>query len=425
MVLLIVVAMLVGPLIGEDFVQPETIPAVAPSAPTPPTPPTSPAKSAATLDVQRVLDTMGKAVVAGDAAAYAACIFPRSPFFLVEQAEWAKDLLKHETKPVAFTAAAVSDGTVASCLTSDGQTVETWTGAVRFAWTMPTTGEAKKSAEASVEFEAVFMRAAGSTAWKYAGEALDMLDVPVATTHATIHYPKGAKVPADQIAKAFPAAKAHVDAFFGREIDRVEEIRLYDRRDVLQLSVYPSMFQTDTTLSGWSETGQSIKFLTMYARDEKGWTAAFAHEYGHVATWNLGDKAAATPWWLQEGIAELAAESFTGGRSRINPIIVAWAKKNELATWDEITDYRKTPQTKRRQPYHQGHHMVGFVHDTKGREMCIAWIAAMAGGKSLDEASREVLGTPFADLDTAWRAHVADLVAKTEAEDAGKRDERR
>lgn len=394
--------------------------------PTPtPTPPLTHTHSPSPREqIQAALDAMGKAVLAGDAAAYAKTIatpLARSTFFTVEQQEWAKDLTKPETRPVAFTATVTEEGTVT---TVPGQTgAERWVGAVRFAWTMPTTGEAKRSKDATVQFEAAFVRNVsgdGEHAWKYAGEAMETLDADPKTTHATIFHPKGAKTPAEQIAKAFPLAKAHVDEFFGKAIDRVEEIRLYDRRDVLQFSVYPSMFQTDTTLSGWSETGQSIKFLTNYARDEKGWTAAFAHEYGHVATWNLGEKAAAMPWWVQEGIAELAAEAYTGGRARIDPIITGWAARNGLATWDELADYRKTPQDKRRHPYHQGHHMVGFVFDTHGREKCIAWITAMARGRSVDEATRETLNTGFADLDRAWRDHVAALVARSEASSPAK-----
>jgi hypothetical protein len=389
------------------FTSPATTLSRVPSPPFPAL--AAPAREPAVRDqIQAALDAMSKAVLAGDPKAYADCIAPRSPFFTVEQAEWAKDLLKPETRPVAFTATVTADGTV------DGNG---WFGPVRFAWTMPTTGEAKTSKEAAVEFD-ILMTHTGDGFWKYAGEAMDALDADPKAVRATIHYPKGAKTPppaARQIAQAFPIAKAHVDEFFGQAIDRVEEIRLYDRRDVLQFSVYPSMFQTDTTLSGWSETGQSIKFLTNYARDEKGWTAAFAHEYGHVATWNLGDKAAAMPWWVQEGIAELAAETYTGGRARIDPIIVAWAKRDGLATWDELADYRKTPQDKRRHPYHQGHHMVGFIHDTFGREKCIAWITSMAKGSSVDQAAREVLAQPFADLDRAWREHVAALVAKSKA----------
>jgi hypothetical protein len=59
--------------------------------------------------------------------------------------------------------------------------------------------------------------------------------------------------------------------------------------------------------------------------------------------------------------------------------------------------------------------MVGFIHDTFGREKCIAWITSMAKGSSVDQAAREVLAQPFADLDRAWREHVAALVAKSKA----------
>ena len=270
-----------------------------------------------------------------------------------------------------------------------------WTGPVRFEWEMPTAGPAKlASKKTSVEFEARFYRVGEQDGWRYAGEALETLETP----SAVIYYPKGAEKAARHIAEGFPEAKKHDDEFFGKKIERVEEIRLYDRRDVLQFSVYPSMFQTDTTLSGWSEAGQSIKFMTTYARDVRGWTAAFAHEYGHVATWEMGERASNMPWWVQEGVAELAAEAFTGGRGRIDRVMVRWAKEKKLAEWLQISDYRTTDQGMRLHPYHQGHHMVGFVSDTYGAEKRVAWLQRMADGADLEKATAKVLGLEFAEV---------------------------
>lgn len=377
--------------------------------------------------VQRCLDGMGKAVAAGDSDGYLGHIARRSAFFLVEQREWAKDLTRAETRPASFTAKATGPGASATqkltLVGADGKPaptdVEVWTGPVRFEWEMPTAGPAKlPSSKTAVEFEARFYRAPEDGAWRYAGEALETLESP----NAVIYYPKGAERAARHIAEGFPAAKKHDDEFFGKNIDRVEEIRLYDRRDVLQFSVYPSMFQTDTTLSGWSEAGQSIKFMTTYARDVRGWTAAFAHEYGHVATWEMGEKASAMPWWVQEGVAEMAAEAFTGGRGRIDKVMVRWAKDKKLAEWMQISDYRTTDQGMRLHPYHQGHHMVGFVSDTFGAEKRIAWLQKMADGADVEKATAKVLGLTFAELDAKWREHVAGLVAKAAEQDASKAD---
>lgn len=374
-----------------------------------PAPPRAVQPGMAEATVQACLDAMAAAVVRGDVEAYLGRVAARSPFFLVEQREWAKDLTKAETRPTAFTAKAMGPGAVGMFRVGAAE-MSSWTGEVVFEWEMPTEGPAKAGKKASVKFEARFLRRDDGDVWRYAGEALEVLETP----HAVIHYPKSGEKAAKAIAEGFPAAKKHDDAFFGKAIDRVEEIRLYDRRDVLQFSVYPSMFQTDTTLSGWSEAGQSIKFMTTYARDVRGWTAAFAHEYGHVATWEMGEKASNMPWWVQEGVAELAAEEFTGGRGRIDRVMVRWAKENNLPDWPAISDYRSTDQKLRLHPYHQGQHMVGFITDRYGAEKRVAWLAAMAAGADVEKATARVLGLPFAELDAAWRAHVAELVKKSD-----------
>lgn len=418
----------VGALFGSAVACGQTGVSATPATPTTAQP--DPAMAATSKEIAAVLTAMGHAVVAGDIDAYLKHISPRSPYFLVEQREWAKDLAKADTKPSAFSATIVEASSLETrelAMIGEGgkpgkvETVQAWIGEVRFEYTMPTEGPAKvPSKSVNLSFLVMFLKNHATSAWQYAGEALESLN----TTNAIIYYPRGYQAPAKQIAEGFPQAKAHDDEFFGAKIDRVEEIRLFDRRDVLQFSVYPSMFQTDITLSGWSEPGQSIKFLTNYARDVKGWKAAFAHEYGHVDTWELGPKASDMPWWVQEGIAELAAEEFTGGRERMDRVMIRWHKNGELAAWDLISDYRNTPLNKRLHPYHQGQHMVGFISDTFGAEKRKAWLSAMATGTPFAEATPKTLGLTFAELDAKWREHVAGLAAKANAKkDEGKKDE--
>jgi hypothetical protein len=47
--------------------------------------------------------------------------------------------------------------------------------------------------------------------------------------------------------------------------------------------------------------------------------------------------------------------------------------------------------------------MLGFISERFGRDRRNAWLAAMAQGQSLDEASRSALDQPFAEVDRAWR----------------------
>src|SRR5690606_33805844 len=112
----------------------------------------------------------------------------------------------------------------------------------------------------------------------------------------------------DDIVAIFPTAKQHVDDFFGIENTKPQIIQLYQSMDHLKATVYLCM--PDHVLGGWNEPGESIKFMDSYIKGKEGWTYAFAHEYGHVATWELGDRAVDLPWWVTEGLAERCAQPF-------------------------------------------------------------------------------------------------------------------
>ena len=48
------------------------------------------------------------------------------------------------------------------------------------------------------------------------------------------------------------------------------------------------------------------------------------------------------------------------------------------------------------------------VEDELRDDKRTAWASVMAKGKTLDEATREVLGMSFAELDEKWRASLPD-----------------
>ncbi len=346
-------------------------------------------------DVEALLGSMESAVLAGDATRYMSLVDPANAFFVQEQSEWAKDLAANtpEVFDLVIGGEAPEDATMAG---SDAEPLWNDSHAVTpitMVWKL------KDEPEQRVKFPAAFHKRDGR--WTYAGEHLEEL----VKDGFVIRYPMGYDKVAEQIAEAFPVAKAHVDQGFEITNTRTEHIKLYDKRSVLQASVYPSMYKTDLTLSGWNEKGESIKFATWYTGSVAGWTKAFAHEYGHVGTWELGDQAKALPWWVAEGAAELAAEDFPPNtRDRVHRWAVRQMAEGTLASWDDITDYRTTARSLRSHPYYQGHSFVGYISDRFGRKGRNGWLAALCNGKSLDDASRAVLGSSFAELDAAWRA---------------------
>ncbi len=66
--------------------------------------------------------------------------------------------------------------------------------------------------------------------------------------------------------------------------------------------------------------------------------------------------------------------------------------------------------------YGQGEHMMVYISERFERSGRNAWLRAMANGKSLDEATREVFKMSFDDLDEAWRQALMETVRKKDAE---------
>ncbi|MFZ4574188.1 MAG: hypothetical protein ACOYN0_07305 [Phycisphaerales bacterium] len=363
-------------------------------------------------DVEALLTRMEAAVLNADAFAYMTTVDPENAFFMQEQSEWAKDLKANpvEAFDLIIGGEAPEDATMAGADAAPEWAEDVAHVPLTMVWKL------KGEPEQRVKFPAAFHKRDG--AWRYSGEHLEEL----VKDGFVIRYPKGYEATAQQIAEAFPVAKAHVDAGFEITNNRFEHIKLYDSQSVLQASVYPSMYKTDLTLSGWNEKGESIKFATWYTDSVAGWTKAFAHEYGHVGTWELGAQSKGIAWWVAEGAAELAAEDFPPNtRNRVQRWAVRQAAEGTLAAWEDITDYVTTKRELRGHPYHQGHAFIGYISDRFGRKGRNAWLAALCNGKSLDEASTAALGMSFVDLDAAWRA---SLVPKTpEAAEPGHEQE--
>ena len=353
--------------------------------------------------LEPALVALEKAALAGNPAAWMGQIDAQNAYFTQEQREWSSDLIANT--PLEFdlaiggdvkrSHAAAGSDIVPSIVPSEGGEL----AIVPFvmSWTL------KDEKPQQVKFAAAFHRTGGAD-WKYRGEHLEELSFD----GFMIRFPTGYESVARDIAAVFPEAKAHVDEGFGVTNTRTEHIKLYDSQAVLQASVYLSMYKVDVTLSGWNEAGESIKFATWYTDTRQGWRKAFAHEYGHVATWELGPEAKKIAWWVAEGAAELAAENMPpDSRDFIDRWAVRAWKENTLAKWEDLTDYRTVPFDLRMHPYRQGHAFMAFISEKGGREQRNAWLAALCHGKTLDEASQEVFQVNFAKLDTQFRDSLA------------------
>jgi hypothetical protein len=364
-------------------------------------------------EIDATLAAMSAAVRAGDKAAYLRHVDMRDPEFAAEQRHWADDLDRHT--PPEFELEVLDRPENADDDLAAGADQARMTLRMTY---RASTGHAAAERGKRAVWPAVFRRhdpdADGPEAsrWLYAGEEWIEAHGEYAAADGTergsfsVKYLAGSEKVAEQVLLAFPPAKAHADAAFGISVTRPLEIKLYQSMEHLKAWVYLSM--PDEVLGGWNEPGESIKFMADYTRGEERWRGAFAHEYGHVATWELGSSPKRIPWWMAEGAAELAAEAFTRNADRIHTMMLRHADRGTLCAWEELADYDKAEQRVKRMAYQQGQHLMAYVTARFGADARNAWLRAVANATPLDEATRDALGVGFGVLDVDWRRSLSD-----------------
>lgn len=343
-------------------------------------------------DIDLVLRDMTVAVMAGDADGYLAHVYDKDSNFLHEQRYWANDLRKK--KPLEFALALAED----NLQVGDGRVV----GDLEMIWRMPGDGDEPRS----VAYPVQFILSDGQ--WRYAGEVWERFQ----TDRCVVFFEPGFEKVAQSAAEVLPDVRRHVHAGFGFDdhaplAQRTQEIKLYPSMKHLQASITLSYRDG---LGGWNEPGESIKLLVNRRRDPAGLKVVLAHEYGHVATFELGPRANSMPWWLLEGVAELSSEAYSNSARRADLSVRRWARDGRLADWDQIADFENTDGSLMGHVYTQGHQFLGYISERFGRQSRLKWMSAMANGQSLDEATRRVFGMPFARLDEEWRGALQEPV---------------
>ena len=355
------------------------------------------------VEIESMLRDMAAACIAGDSAGYMKHVSEADPEFFHEQKYFANDLIKKPAKECAFTIGELKE--------QEGVALAPFT----MEWAMPT-GKPR-----TLTFDAKFVRA--EEGWRYAGETWERHEAPGVLV---LHDP-GLSELADRVVTAFGEVRSHVQDGFNLGdkalASRTQKIKLYGTMKHLQASICLSY---SDGLAGWNEPGESIKILTNARSSIGALRPLLAHEFGHVATFELGPTSNKMPWWILEGVAELSAEQW--GR-KPDGMVKAWAQAGRIAKWDDLADFETVEGKWRGHVYTQGHHMLGFISDQFGRDGRVAWMTAMSNGKTLDEASQEAFKLSFAQLDERWRASLppvkpADEKAADEkpaaAEDSGK-----
>ena len=350
-----------------------------------------------TAQIDALIDRMEKAVLADDQSAYLACVDPISPEFMMEQRHWAADLSNH--RPVVFgieiTSPLEPESFVSAAPGADSvPALRAARATMRMTWKLP------KGKSRSVTYTARFLNRDGQ--WRYAGEAWTSISSADGQNIVRFLDPKLADA-ADRVVKVMPIVREHVETGFGSSLDHPQVIKLYTSMRHLQQSIYLSYVES---LGGWNEPGEAIKILADPKSSENQLKRLLAHEYGHVATFSFDPHASEhMPWWAAEGVAELAAERFTGAKAvqRVDRIVRAWAQTGELADWDKMADFRSTPLSLYSKVYTQSHHFIGWLSEQYSRDARNTWIRELAQGVPLDKATRDAFGSEFEVLDNQWQ----------------------
>ena len=365
---------------------PSATPAPSVGAPSASVPGASPAPSGASdlqQEIQALLDAMAAAVTAGDRQGYLDHADTTDPVFALEHTRWADDW--------ATLHPALSYALEASDVEAEGGTGAV--GRVTVTWTVDGFEDPR-----SATWLARFTHESG--AWHYAGEVWTATEAE----HFRLLVAPGVTGADDAILPALP------DVY-----DLVTSTLDYAPAGSMQIKVYatPEALVANTLLSlplirGWNEPGEALKLFFDPADDSI--TSVVAHEFTHFVLFDrAGTKRTRMPWWLDEGTASFVArplERDAGGPDNRLDQVRQWAVAGELADWEDMAVFETTPIDLWRFVYPMGYAMVTYVSDEYGGAKRNAWLAAMATERTIQEATPDVLGVTFDELDAGFRGWI-------------------
>lgn len=333
--------------------------------------------------VRRTVAAMETAVARADSGAFMALMETADPVFAEEQRKWARDL---RTRPVESIDLRTGGPPRPE---ADGF----WTLPLTVAWTLPGSDKRRE-----VTYDARF-RPVGlpDGAWLYAGRVWD--ERHEGGVRILVHPgdPNGAEM-ADYLTQRVGTIRESVEAELEAVLSAEPTIKIYPDMASLQASI--ALSYTDS-LGGWNEPGESIKLLGRPGFAGPRMEPTVAHELGHAVSFEYGPHVITAPWWVLEGIAEIAGDPF-----RTRPLDQAaprLARRGELIDFARLSDFRGEAMNYGRQVYTQGRSMLAYIGQRWDRTTRNNWIRAMARGQTLDQATRSVLGLGFEDLDRDWR----------------------
>jgi Peptidase MA superfamily len=278
---------------------------------------------------------------------------------------------------------------------------------IRVHWTLES-----DEIDRSVDFNAIFVPMAGEASgpWLFAGKAWEYknaLEDGSRVMSAKKHHEL-----AQDVAIAAPEIQRKIELALGCEVHHPLTIKIYPSMQQLQFSISMGYLNP---ISGWNEPGESIKILGRKSTSAREISSLLAHEIGHAVSFEFGEQIIDAPWWSLEGIAELVADEYRSTSAQEREVAIAkQVSRGDRRTWDQLADFKGEALNHSNYVYSQGWSMVRYITNRFGSKARNKWFVAMARGLSVEDATQEVLGIEFADLDRAWEAEMLSIAQQAE-----------
>lgn len=343
----------------------------------------------AEAQIEQLVEDMQAAVLDKDAETYLSHVDLSDENFATEHTVWTRDW-SEEDFLTSFTLEienlAVEDNTATGDLTLSYTTnLEEQPGFV-------------------AEFPVVFTYDEEQEQWLYAGEYW----ITAETEHFLVHASPGTESTAEFLIPRLNDIYESVTESYGHIPGRTMEIKLYNTREALVVSVQMSL----PLFTGWNEPNESLK---IFPATRERLATTVAHEFTHFLTFDqAGHEQPLMPWWLAEGIATYIGQEFDlrapsvyveNYLLRIQELV----ENDELAEWSAMENFWETPIEYWAYAYPQGYSFVSFITEIYGEELRNEWLASMATEMTIDEASQEFFGLTFEALEADFREWILEF----------------
>lgn len=337
--------------------------------------------------IPALLDRMEAAVLAQDTETYLSYIDLSDPVFAAEHTKWA--LGWTDFAPVT------RFDLLARNLQIDGDEA---TADLVMLWVLendPSTHYAR--------FPALF-RQDDDGLWRYAGENW----ITTETQHFRVRAAPGMEDIAEDVIRLLPDVYRLTTNSLDYRPTGKGEIKLYnDAQDLIATTLLNL-----PRITGWNEPNESIKLAAGIENMTLNRLAfVLIHEFTHKLTFEMSnDSYGNFPWWLQEGLAQyVASELWTKeGQDEYLAQVRGWEASGSLLDWETMADFESTPTDQWVYVYPQGYALVRYVTETFSTDTRNEWLKAMAVEMTLPDATQEILGLSFEELDQDFRAWLAD-----------------